>query len=204
MKKDTQKLMHPVGFKVKARKPRRKLQIHDFIYILLCILIIIGFSDNVERFIKSQITPRVVIAQTRVNNAKNALMGEIHLIQPVSAAYPIPTPIEVKNPFDPRSPKGIGWERNKQLFGVEHWGALEELITNESGWNPYAANPNGGACGIGQALPCSKMDCEQWDYSCQVDWTLNYIKNRYENPTKAWEHWNAEVEIDGQNVGHWY
>jgi len=111
---------------------------------------------------------------------------------------------EVKNPFDPKSPKGIAWELNKTKFGVEHWGALDELITNESGWNPFARNKNSGACGIGQALPCEKMECESWDYACQAEWTLDYIENRYKNPTNALTHWLEAKPINGKTVGNWY
>lgn len=92
---------------------------------------------------------------------------------------------EIKNPYESNSPKGIAWEVNKEVFGVEHWGSLEELIQRESTWNPYAVNSSSGACGLGQALPCSKMDCEKWDYECQVRWIANYIDNRYGTPTEA-------------------
>lgn len=92
---------------------------------------------------------------------------------------------ELKNPYTPESPKGIAWEVNKEIFGTEHWGALEELIQRESTWNPYAVNSSSGACGLGQALPCSKMDCEKWDYECQIRWMANYIENRYGTPTEA-------------------
>lgn len=92
---------------------------------------------------------------------------------------------EVKNPFDVRSPRGIAWELNKTTFGIEQWDAFETLIFKESGWNPYAINSTSGACGLGQSLPCSKMDCEMWDYSCQIAWITNYIENRYQTPTKA-------------------
>lgn len=92
---------------------------------------------------------------------------------------------EIKNPYIPNSPKGIAWEVNKEVFGTEHWGSLEELIQRESTWNPYAINSSSGACGLGQALPCSKMDCEKWDYECQIRWMANYIENRYSNPTNA-------------------
>lgn len=111
---------------------------------------------------------------------------------------------EIENPFDKKSPKGIAWEKNKEVFGISNWDSLEELITNESGWNPYNVNKSSGACGLGQALPCSKMNCEKWDYECQIDWVLNYIKDRYETPTKALAHWNARVKINGQDVGNWY
>lgn len=111
---------------------------------------------------------------------------------------------EVKNPFNEKSPKGIAWKINSERFGVGHWASLNELLTNESGWNPYAKNGSSGACGIGQAMPCEKMDCEQWDYECQVNWALDYIEDRYETPTKAYAHWLARVPVNGKDVGNWY
>lgn len=104
---------------------------------------------------------------------------------------------ELTNPYDSRSPKGVAWEIIKEKFGVQHWGAYEELIQNESGWNPYSVNSSSGACGIGQALPCSKMSCEKWDYECQVNWTADYIEDRYETPIQALAFWNKQSP-------HWY
>lgn len=93
---------------------------------------------------------------------------------------------EIKNPFDERSPKGIAWELVKEKWGVQEWGAFEQIVQNESGWNPYRVNQSSGACYLPQALPCSKMGAEAWDYEGQLKWMVNYIDNRYETPTKAW------------------
>lgn len=90
------------------------------------------------------------------------------------------------------------------MFGVEHWESWEILGENESGWNPFSVNPSSSACGIPQALPCSKMGCENWDYECQVKWMADYIKRNYSTPTGALIHWLKEVPIDGVNHGHWY
>lgn len=196
-------LMHPFDISVKRNKKVYKPKIHDFIYLFLCALIVIGFADNVERFIKSAVTPKVVEAQERIENARKALFDEQGIVSPTAAVTATPVK-EVLNPFNKKSPKGIAWEINKTRFGIEHWSALEELITNESGWNPFATNDGSGACGLGQALPCSKMECENWDYECQVNWVADYIQDRYENPTKAWNHWLARVPIDGRDVGNWY
>lgn len=92
---------------------------------------------------------------------------------------------EPKNPYDEKSPKGIAWKINLERFGIENWESWNLLIEKESGWNPYAINQSSGACGIPQSLPCSKMDCERWDYECQLEWMANYIEDRYETPMKA-------------------
>lgn len=90
-----------------------------------------------------------------------------------------------RNPYDENSPKGIAWKINSEKFSVRDWNAWDELITQESGWNPYSINRDSGACGIPQSLPCSKMKCDKWDYKCQLLWMADYIENRYGNPTKA-------------------
>lgn len=102
---------------------------------------------------------------------------------------------EVKNPFDPKSPKGVAWELVKNKWGIQEWGAFEELITRESGWNPYSVNASSGACGIPQALPCSKMNAEKWDYEAQIKWGIEYVANRYKTPSQA---------LKFHNDNNWY
>lgn len=69
---------------------------------------------------------------------------------------------------------------------------LIKLWNRESHWNPSAHNKYSGAHGIPQALPGSKMASEGPDWATngktQIRWGLNYIKNRYGSPSKAWSH----------------
>lgn len=99
---------------------------------------------------------------------------------------------EVKNPYDERSPKGIGWELVKAKWGPEEWGSFEELIMRESGWNPYSINQSSGACGLGQSLPCNKMKADLWDYEAQLNWIVSYISQRYGTPAKALQYHEAQ------------
>jgi hypothetical protein len=46
----------------------------------------------------------------------------------------------------------------------------------------------GQACGLFQALPCSKMDCVWGDAACQEAWGLSYIANTYGSSANAWAH----------------
>lgn len=73
------------------------------------------------------------------------------------------------------------------------WDALYVLWMRESGWNPRSVNRNSGACGIPQALPCSKIP----DKSTigQINWGLDYIQRRYGTPAGAMSHWQQK---------HWY
>lgn len=63
------------------------------------------------------------------------------------------------------------------------------IYNHESGNRPGAINPSSGACGIGQALPCSKLPCSLTDYACQDTWFSNYMLSRYgtwENAKAFW------------------
>lgn len=84
---------------------------------------------------------------------------------------------------------------------IESW---KSLAYRESGLNPYALNASSGACGIGQAMPCSKMNCELGDARCQLIWMADYIERRYGNPSSAWAFWQSRTPIEGVDVGHWY
>lgn len=74
-----------------------------------------------------------------------------------------------------------------------NWNALYVLWMHESGWNPRAYNRGSGACGIPQALPCSKIPDKS--AAGQIKWGLDYIQRRYGSPSAAWSHWRQK---------HWY
>ena len=77
----------------------------------------------------------------------------------------------------------------------------KQLLFHESGINPTAVNPTSGACGVPQALPCSKMGCELShdieDFTCQINWAKKYIEQRYGSASQALEFWHAQSP-------HWY
>lgn len=115
------------------------------------------------------------------------------IISPISsqsAGLNIAYAQEYTNPFDEKSPKGVAWEAVNEQWGVGQWSYFEELINRESHFNPYAINPSSGACGIFQALPCSKLGVELWDYEGQIKWGINYILERYKTPKDALEFHN--------------
>lgn len=64
------------------------------------------------------------------------------------------------------------------------------IYARESGNNPGAINASSGACGLGQALPCSKLPCSLSDYVCQDNWfTNNYMIPRYGSWDNAKAFW---------------
>lgn len=69
-------------------------------------------------------------------------------------------------------------------------GAKAFIYQHESGNNPGAINASSGACGLGQALPCSKMPCSLSDYACQDNFFTQYMLSRYgtwENAVAFWQ-----------------
>ena len=74
---------------------------------------------------------------------------------------------------------------------------LINLWNKESGWNPNSYNKKSGACGIPQALPCSKISKSEGssDWKAQIRWGVKYINARYKTPCNAWNHFLKK---------HWY
>ena len=80
-------------------------------------------------------------------------------------------------------------------WGEDQFACLDSLWTKESGWNYQAYNPGGGATGIPQALPGSKMASAGADWqtnaATQIAWGLGYISSVYGAPCSAWGHSQA-------------
>ncbi|MFE7018804.1 phospholipase [Microbacterium sp. NPDC057650] len=80
-------------------------------------------------------------------------------------------------------------------WGGDQFSCLASLWTKESGWNYKAYNNSGGATGIPQALPGSKMAAAGSDWrtnaATQISWGLDYIKRAYGTPCSAWGHSQA-------------
>lgn len=84
-------------------------------------------------------------------------------------------------------------------WGEDDYYAIVMIVNHESSWRPNAVNKKSKACGLFQAYPCSKMAKYGKDYrtnyKVQVAWGMDYIKNRYGTPQKAWSFWQSH---------HWY
>jgi len=80
-------------------------------------------------------------------------------------------------------------------WGDDQFSCLNSLWTKESGWNYKAYNASGGATGIPQALPGSKMASAGSDWqtnaATQISWGLGYISSVYGTPCSAWGHSQA-------------
>ena len=82
-------------------------------------------------------------------------------------------------------------------YNQEQMNCLINLWNRESGWNPNSYNKSSGACGIPQALPCSKIKKVEGsnDWKAQIRWGVKYINARYKTPCGAWNHFTKK---------HWY
>ncbi len=79
-------------------------------------------------------------------------------------------------------------------FGMSssEFDCLDNIWSQESGWNVHADNPTSSAYGIPQALPGSKMSSAgpNWEDNAetQIRWGLGYIKGRYGSACAAWSY----------------
>ncbi|MGF3055446.1 transglycosylase SLT domain-containing protein [Microbacterium sp. YY-01] len=69
------------------------------------------------------------------------------------------------------------------------WGYVDYIATRESGWNPNATNPSSGACGLIQALPCSKVPGNGYDPVDNLRWANGYAMERYGSWYDAYVFW---------------
>lgn len=69
------------------------------------------------------------------------------------------------------------------------WGYVDYIVQRESGWNPNATNPSSGACGLVQALPCSKVPGNGYDPVDNLRWANGYATGRYGSWAGAYQFW---------------
>lgn len=69
------------------------------------------------------------------------------------------------------------------------WGYADFMVQKESGWNPNAVNRSSGACGLAQALPCSKVPGNPYDPVNSLNWMNGYVNGRYGGWEGAYTFW---------------
>ena len=72
-----------------------------------------------------------------------------------------------------------------------NFGYVDYIVSRESGWNPNAVNPNGGACGLGQQLPCGKWAGAWNDPIAALVAMQCYVTARYGGWAGAYSYWLA-------------
>ncbi|MBO0981466.1 transglycosylase SLT domain-containing protein [Microbacterium sp. SD291] len=70
------------------------------------------------------------------------------------------------------------------------WGYVDYIVSRESGWNPNATNSSSGACGLVQALPCSKVPGNGYDPVDNLRWANDYATGRYGSWAGAQAFWS--------------
>ncbi|MFG6445441.1 transglycosylase SLT domain-containing protein [Microbacterium sp. P07] len=68
-------------------------------------------------------------------------------------------------------------------------GYVDYIVKRESGWNPNATNKSSGACGLVQALPCSKVPGNGYDPVDNLRWATGYAVGRYGSWASAYDFW---------------
>ncbi len=107
--------------------------------------------------------------------------------------------------------QALAKQMSDQLFGPDQFGALQQLVNNESGWRPDAANPTSSARGLFQFLGSTAKayglpeDATQASPAQQISAGLKYIQSRYGSPQAALQFWNeTDPSKKGGIAGHWY
>ncbi len=77
----------------------------------------------------------------------------------------------------------------------DQWGYADFMVQKESGWNPNAMNTSSGACGLAQALPCSKLGPNWNNPVVALNWMNGYVNGRYGGWQGAYSFWVKN---------HWY
>lgn len=117
----------------------------------------------------------------------------------VHYAYGTNTPTEEEKPVDVANiepqevlePKDYAKQQIIKQFGENHWESFNKIIQHESEWNYSAKNPKSSARGLCQTM----MSLHEVDDDFlsnpykQIDWCINYAKDRYSNPILAWNFW---------------
>jgi len=69
------------------------------------------------------------------------------------------------------------------------WQYVDYIVSRESGWNPNATNRSSGACGLVQALPCSKVPGNGYNPVDNLRWATGYATGRYGSWAGAYNFW---------------
>ena len=104
-----------------------------------------------------------------------------------AATQTVPAPIQPPAPY-----QGGGspaeW-MSAAGIAESDWGYVDYIVSHESGWNPNATNAASGACGLVQALPCSKVPGGGYNPVANLQWANGYAVGRYGSWANAHAFW---------------
>ena len=109
---------------------------------------------------------------------------------PAAAPEPAPAPAPPVAVDDPAAAQAYAASQlGNYGWAADQMQCLTTLWTKESDWKTTATNASSGAYGIVQSLPAEKMASAGGDYltnfRTQINWGLNYVKERYGSPCDA-------------------
>ncbi|MGW9626779.1 aggregation-promoting factor C-terminal-like domain-containing protein [Microbacterium sp. NPDC055521] len=120
-------------------------------------------------------------------------------VKPKPTPPPAPAPAEKTKaaapksspPAQPRYTGGGSKEEWMAAAGIasSDWPYVDYIVSKESGWSPNATNKSSGACGLVQALPCSKVPGNGYDPVDNLRWGNGYAVGRYGSWAGAYNFW---------------
>lgn len=158
----------------KLEKRRGQIRVIGSVLVLILVIISIKFFiQNSNRKVTSTVTP----AHAQAVESTKAL--EV-VSEPVSEPTPVVEPVEAPQEQVPVYAPVSEDEAKNFIYQHESSGRLDAMNSI-------------GACGLGQSLPCSKLEsvCPDWrtDYACQDAWFTNYMLTRYGSWDNARAFW---------------
>lgn len=149
---------------------------------------------------KADTTAQDAAKQQQINELNKQLQDtkqQLEAKRNTPKVYAEEAPAQTVAPTPPAStPQGDKYTWMAQAGIPESdWKYVDYIVSRESSWNPNAVNRNGGACGLVQALPCSKLGANWNDPVTALKWQYNYVKARYGGYAGAYAFWVSN---------HWY
>jgi hypothetical protein len=151
---------------------------------------------------KREIEEQDKASQDKIEQQKIELESEIERLKQQSAAKKAQSLANAQKaaqnvatavvPHAQAAPSGgkVDWLRASGI-PESQWSYVDSIVTRESGWNPNAVNKNGGACGLGQQLPCGKWAGAWNDPVAALKAMNSYVTARYGSWAGAVAFWNA-------------
>lgn len=120
-------------------------------------------------------------------------------VKPKPTPPPAPAPVAKaaaapKSSAPAQSPRYTGGGSKEEWMAAagiasSDWPYVDYIVSKESGWNPNATNKSSGACGLVQALPCSKVPGNGYDPVDNLRWGNGYAVGRYGSWAGAYNFW---------------
>jgi hypothetical protein len=130
-------------------------------------------DEEIDRQLKDKILPTPTVTPTTKPKTRSSIIKEVEATNYTYMKYS-------NRPYYGAVLAGL---KSRYV----NWEDAAELQAKEGMFQPEVLNPTSGACGLPQALPCSKMNCplDESGIDCQLDWQKEYIIARYGTIDKA-------------------